>query len=482
VSIVLGVDLATAEVRVQAVDVESGSALAERRAPLPVRDAGEGSVAAGGARLQPARYGELARELIAAVAADLGDRAGEVRALSATGTSGTVVPADAAGRPTGDAVLYDDPRGGDGLRLLADAGISRRPLAALARAGWMHAAEPAERYLFTPDIVAAALAGRLLPSDTSHALKSGIDPVTATWDGAALELLVLPAERMPELVRPGTVIGVVAHPQALGLPDGVAIVAGMTDGSTGQIATGAVAEGDTVGVLGTTLVLKAVSVHEVVDTAAGIYSHGAPDGLFWPGGASNTGAGVLRHGLTAGLDPARETERIEASGPASVVAYPLARRGERFPVADASFEGFAVDLEGRPAEASTPIERFRAVFEGVAFVERLGLDRLTALGVAGRRHHLAGGASASELWNRIRASALGRSVVVVEGSGSARGAAAIAAAAMSGETLAAVAERFSGRRRTVDPDPALEAALGERYRVFSERLGSLAHPAPPTVK
>lgn len=464
-TIVLGIDLATAAVRVLAIDVPTGRALAEARAALPVRPAH-----VDGARAQAADHGRVARELVAAVAASLGGRAGEVRALSITGTSGTVVPADAAGRPVGDAVLYDDPRGADELRRLAAAGIAGRPLAALARAAWMHSAAPAERYLFTPDIVAAALCGRLLPSDTSHALKSGVDPVAARWDEEALAVVGLPLERMPQLVRPGTVIGEVSRPAELGLAADVVVVAGMTDGSTGQLATGAVAEGDTVGVLGTTLVLKAVCRREVIDAASGVYSHGAPDGLFWPGGASNTGAGILHHGITAGLNPADAADAVGEYGPSPLVSYPLVRPGERFPVADPRFEGFSIDLGGRERAASTALERFRTVYEGVALVERLGLERLTALGVECRRHHVAGGAAASHVWNRIRASALGREVVVSPDAGSARGAAVIAAAAVGAEPLSVVAERFAGTRTVVEPDPALIPPLSERYRILCERL------------
>ncbi|MGN6503003.1 MAG: hypothetical protein ACTHKX_08900, partial [Pseudolysinimonas sp.] len=155
--IVLGIDLATAGARVQAVDAESGETLAELRAPLAV-------TGSAGERTQPARYAEVVRELIGGVTGLLGARAPEVRALSITGTSGTVVPVDEHGVPVGDAVLYDDPRG-----VPVSTG---RPSAALARAGWLLAHAPAPRYVFTPDVVAASLAGRLLPSDTSHALKS----------------------------------------------------------------------------------------------------------------------------------------------------------------------------------------------------------------------------------------------------------------------------------------------------------------------
>lgn len=468
--IVLGVDLATADVRVVAVDAESGAVLAERRASLPVSPSTDGS------RMQPALHGELTRQLISALAADLGSRAAGIRALSITGTSGTVVPVDATGRPVGEAVLYDDPRGTAELRALTEAGFGVRPSGALARAAWTHASAPAERYVFTPDVVAAALAGHMLPSDTSHALKSGIDPVAAAWDLDALAVLGLPRERLPELVAPGRVIGEVADAAALGLPAGVAIVSGMTDGSTGQIATGAVAAGDSVGVLGTTLVLKAVSSRDVVDASAGIYSHVAPDGLFWPGGASNAGAGVLRSGSTAGVDPAENEAAIAALGMSGVVAYPLARAGERFPVASTTFTGFAVGLDGRPVvgglDSLASAERFRAIYEGVALVERLGLERLADLGVELRRHHLAGGTSASQVWNRIRATALGRPVVVTAGAGSAQGAAVLAATAIGLGTLPDIAERFAGARTLVDPDESLVAAFDDRYRTFREALAA----------
>jgi sugar (pentulose or hexulose) kinase len=465
VTIVLGIDLATADVRVQAVDVETGETIVELRRALEV-------IGSGGMRTQPARYGEWARELVTEIADRLGLRAREIRAISVTGTSGTVVPVDIAGAPVGDTVLYDDPRGRAQLRALAEAGLDRRPSVALARAAWMHAESPAPRYVFTPDVGVATFAGRLLPSDTSHALKSGIDPVAGSWNFAALAAVHLPPENVPDLVAPGQVIGEVAHPSALGLPDGVLIVSGMTDGSTGQIAAGAVVEGDTVGVLGTTLVLKAVSRRDVVDGATGIYSHVAPDGLFWPGGASNTGAGVLRTGPTAGLDPAAHAAEIAAFGAADSVSYPLARPGERFPVAFADFAGFSVAIDGTDRSDAEPIARFRAVYEGVAFVERLGLERLSALGVERGRHHLAGATAASEVWNRIRATALGRPVIVSEGASSARGAAVIAASAIGSEPLSVVAQRFSGLQMTFDPASALIDAMEERYRVFLDALDS----------
>ncbi|WP_170151825.1 xylulokinase [Subtercola boreus] len=465
-SVVLGVDLATGDARVLAVDAETGAHLAERSTALP-------TVSTAGTREQPAVYAEAVFAMIAAITDALGSRASDIAALSITGTSGTVVPADLLGRPVGNALLYNDPRGSEELSALAAAGLGVRPSGALARAAWMHAHTPAPLYLFTPDVVAAALAGTVLASDTSHALKSGIDAVTATWDATALDVLGLPASTLPALVAPARAIGVVSASVApsLGLPQGVLIVSGMTDGSTAQLATGAVRPGDTVGVLGTTLVLKAASRTMLTDGASGIYSHVAPDGTFWAGGASNTGAGVLRHGVTAGLD-VREADRAAvALGASPVVAYPLAGRGERFPVVDAAFDGFAVDLSGVPHVGTDPVVRFRSVLEGVAFVERLGIERLQALAGPGTgHHHLGGGASGSVVWNTIRASALGRPVVVPGNRSSAFGAAMLAAAGLPGETFQGVIDRLASPGRFVEPDPQLVAALEDRYAVFTEML------------
>ena len=172
----------------------------------------------------------------------------------------------------------------------------------------------------------------------------------------------------------------------------------MTDGCTAQIAAGAVHDGDTMGVLGTTLVLKAVSETPVESADGAVYSHLAPDGRYWAGGASNAGAGILAVEF-AGEDLAA-LDRQVADTVAGYVRYPLSVAGERFPVADRHLPPLT---DGEPRSR---LDAYRALLEGVAFVERLGLERLQQLGVTPRRHVIAGGATASPVWNRIRATVL----------------------------------------------------------------------------
>lgn len=475
--IVLGIDLATANARIEAVHAATGTVLATKTTALTP------PVGLNGEREQEPTYCSSTRALLAAVTAELGDRARHIRALSITGTSGTIVPTDATGRPVSNALMYNDSRGGDALAHLsssdaATAQISGRPLGGLGRIAWLQEHRPGERYLHTADVVIAGLARRILATDTSHALKSGIDPEAATWPCEALKLLGVPASALPALVAPATVIGQVADLVAadLGLPFGVTIVAGMTDGCTAQLATGATRVGDTVGTLGTTLVLKGVANCALAAPDMGVYSHLAPDKKYWTGGASNVGAGSLPPQATApGQQVLKWNRRAAAHGPARQVRYPLTGTGERFPFARPNARGFTIQL-GASYTHPDVVDDYRAVHEGVAFVERLGLETLARLGQPLERHFVSGGASSSLIWNEIRASVLARPLHIPAHRSSAYGAAILAAVGLTGvDTFHQTVDRMAHIEGTCDPNTSLIAPLEERYRVFTNRLVELGY-------
>ena len=221
-ALTVGIDLATATARIVVVD-EHGGVHAEHTVPLPA------PVREGVRSEQAPRYTQVTAELLAKAQADLGELAGSVRALCITGTSGTIVPCDLQGAPTGNAVLYDDRRGERLAGRLREAAASPEvaalvatPTSPLARLGWLAAHTDAARYLHTCDVVTTMLLGRLSPTDTSHALKAGVDPVRAEWDDALLEAIGVRRASLPELVHPGSVLGSVDDrvANALGLPRG----------------------------------------------------------------------------------------------------------------------------------------------------------------------------------------------------------------------------------------------------------------------
>ncbi|MBB3083809.1 FGGY-family carbohydrate kinase [Geodermatophilus sabuli] len=465
--LVLGVDVATAAVRVLAVAVGTGDVVATAQAPLPAPASPRP-----GEQEQPPVHADVVRAAVRAVTADLGPRAAAVGALAVTATSGSVVPTGPDGTPVGAALLYADRRGAAAAERVAAA--TGRPVGAastLLRLAWLAAQDAGgggaggRRYLHVPDVVVADLTGRLV-TDTSHALKAGIDPVAARWPAAQLAAAGVPVAALPELVHPGTVVGEVRPAVAadLGLPPGVRVVAGMTDGCTAQLAAGAVAPGRTAGVLGTTLVLKGVADAEVTGFGGAVYSHLAPDGRWWPGGASNAGAGVLT-GDGGPPDLAAADADAARLGPSPWTVYPLPGTGERFPFARPDATGFLVG-GGSPS----PAELHRARLDGVALVERLGLERLAALGIASADHRVVGGGTRSAVWTTIRASALNRPVSRPAEPSSAFGAAVLAAAAVTGTPPVDAADAMVRRAAVVDPDPAQVGPLEEGYRRLAGEL------------
>ncbi|WP_138735009.1 xylulokinase, partial [Modestobacter excelsi] len=407
----------------------------------------------------------VVRTAVRQLAAELGARAAAVRALSVTATSGSVLAADAAGTPTGPVLLYADQRGAaQAARISAVTGQRVAAAGTLARLAWLAEQRPAAdlRLLHVPDVVVADLTGRLV-TDTSHALKTGIAPASARWPAELLAAAGVPAGALPPLVHPGTVVGTLRADAAadLGLPPQVQVVAGMTDGCTAQVAAGAVAAGQSTGVLGTTLVLKGVAATEVTGFDGAVYSHLGPDGLWWPGGASNCGAGILDRPADLGTADLTTADAAAAGhGPSPLTAYPLAGTGERFPFARPDATRFLLGGTG----GVSPVDRHRAWLDGVAYVERLGLERLAALGVASADHRVVGGGTRSRVWTTIRASVLGRPVTRPAQPASAFGAALLAAAAWTGSTLAATTGRAVRPAEVVDPDPAQVDALEEGYQ------------------
>lgn len=454
----LGIDVSTAEVRVTVLDLDSATVVGGARAPLPDVTGDDGR------RSQDADYAELALAVVDRALADLPGI--PVAGIAITATSGTVVPVGVDGRQRGSAVMYNDGRGAALERSLSVG--SGRPTSMLARIMVMAAGDRDFHAASVAQVIGTALVGRPVAGDTSHFLKAGLDPARAEWPAELVVGTGLDPSALPSLMQPGAVLGTVPA----GAASGALLIAGMTDGCTSQLASGAVREGQSVGVLGTTLVLKSVSAVDHWDAATGVYAHRAPDGRFWLGGASNVGGGSVP--LPQAMDYAAAERAARKLGPSPVVRYPLARRGERFPVADASLDAFTVDLAGKVTADLDPLVAYRAGLEGVALVERLGLEALGIRsqgihGVAGERI-LSGGGTRNRLWNELRAACLAAPVRIPVHGESGYGAAVLAAWAVDDAGFGEVVARFTGGGEFIEPDPMLVEAMDERFAVLTNAL------------
>ncbi|WP_443044950.1 FGGY-family carbohydrate kinase [Streptomyces sp. NBC_00343] len=452
----LGIDLGTQSVRALLVTAD-GTVLGAGTAPLTNhRD---------GVRHEQ-DPGEWWEAVCAASRAAMSQGSSRVRAiggLAVCGTSGTVLLTDAQGRPLTRGLMYDD-----GRAVEEAARVGRQTSWALPKAlwlldayGWKEGRGQAARVTHQPDVITARLTGEVVPTDSSHALKTGYDAEREAWPPQLAHL----GEVLPEVVRPGTRLGEVcrAAAEATGIPAGTPVVAGMTDGCAAQIASGALRSGAWNSVLGTTLVLKGASANPVRDDAGVVYNHRSPDGSWLPGGASSVGAGAL----PVGPDPSEMDIRAAEYEPSDALTYPLASPGERFPFLAPEATAFTL---GTPASEA---DRWAAVLQGVAFTERLCLDYLHHLGAPmDGPLTFTGGAARSAYWNQLRVDILGRPARVPEQIEPALGMAVLAAygTGTGGIALPDVADRMVRIRTVLEPRASHTARFTEPYARLVDEL------------
>ncbi|GGU39593.1 FGGY-family carbohydrate kinase [Streptomyces lavendofoliae] len=463
----IGLDLGTQSARAVAVD-GTGRLVAAASRPLTGRRDG-------------VRHEQDPEQWWSAVAAACRDtltgiEPDRVRGLAVDATSGTVLLADERGGPLTPGLMYDDGRARAYTARVNKAGEdvwqelgyrTMQPSWALPKLLWLldNTDFPGARLLHQADLVTWRLAGHQVAADAGHALKTGYHLVDERWPEDELARLGVPVALLPDVVRPGTVIGTVCADaaSATGLPAGTPIVAGTTDGCAAQIGAGALAPGAWNAVLGTTLVLKGVSPHLVRDPGGVVYCHRGPGGTWLPGGASSSGAGALTRRFP-GADPDALTARAAATG-STAVAYPLVGGGgERFPFRAPDATPFVL------GDVAGDAEEFHALLLGTACVERLCLDRLDHIGApVGGPLTFTGGGARNRYWSQLRADVLGRAVGIPEHAESATGMAVLAATA-SGATLEEAAAAMVRLRDERVPDPARHARLTPVYLDFVDEL------------
>jgi len=398
--------------------------------------------------------------------------------IAVDATSGTFLLADRDNSPLTPGLMYNDlraaeeaPETADALREdLAPYGIQIAAAFALPKIVHLARREPdlfrrCRRIVHQTDWIVGMLCGRYDVTDVSTALKTGADPGKLVWPAAIDGCLGISCGLLPEIVLPGTQIGKVAADaaDATGLPTGTPVVAGCTDGTAGCLASGASRSGDLNVTLGTTLVFKAVAERPLIDPVGAVYNHRHPGGGYLPGAASSTGCDWINESF-----PGADLDSLGASAndllPTGRIAYPLAKTGERFPFACKTAIGFGLE------EIEDPALRFAAGMEGVALLERMGIERLESLGLdVGPTVYATGGGAGSETWLKIRASINRRTCSVPDRPDCAVGAAVLAAMPHMGSCGAAV-QTIVRPGHCVQPDDRLATAYDGAYEQFLEAL------------
>ena len=368
-NLALGIDVGTSGVRAAAVD-ETGLrvAFAAVKMPLPLNRGGL-------VTQDPAIWWDATRRVFRRLSRQIELK--RIAAIAVTATSGTILGVHANGRPVARAQMYNSRASAKILRRIAAVAsaetVAHGPTSALARAIVLQHEPGVARVIHQADWISGQFLGRFDVTDENNALKTGYDAVTRRWPNWLAKAGMRP-NLLPTVVPAGTVIGRIERWRAveLGLSADVAIVAGTTDGCAAFLAAGAETCGHAVTSLGTTLVLKVLSNRAIFAPKFGVYSHRI--GNAWlVGGASNSGGGAITKHFR--LDRVRElSKRMDPKVPSGLDYYPLAGRGERFPICDSCLEA---RLE---PGVDNDVLFLQALMEGVTGVEKLGYRVIAALG------------------------------------------------------------------------------------------------------
>jgi sugar (pentulose or hexulose) kinase len=473
----LGLDIGTQSIKAVLID-DSGMIIANAAAPL--NSMREGVIH----EQDPEQWWAASQDVIAKVVSTVPPE--NVKAVSISSTSGSLVVVDSQGKPVSKGIMYDDARAADraaecneaGAELWANLGYRIQESWALPKILWLLAEGTlvsGRKVIHQGDYIAWKLARKEVSSDASNTLKSGFDIENVEWSADLLAELKVPREILPDVAEAGEVIGVVSDSNETPLTSHTSIVAGMTDGCAAQISAAALAPGSWNSVLGTTLVIKGSSTVRKLDQTGSVYAHRAPFSTgWWPGGASSTGTNAIAHWL-----PGIEVDQLEFTLQNVLdapIVYPLSGIGERFPFVSSKAHSLVAPGGIFPTLENDGIQKtFAAIAKGVAFVERLSFDLLAYVGydISGTYTFTGGGAKNAD-WNQLRSDILGHPVLVPEEVEGAIGMAVLAAAAF--EESEKILKLTSVTKRLLSPGFEIKPSLSNgkllliQYAQFVEML------------
>ena len=400
-----------------------------------------------------------------------------IKAISVTSTSGTVIPLDEKMRPLHNAIMYSDKRSAAEGRICSALASQFHPQgytgfnssSGLSKMLWFVRQFPEKsrriaKWIHACDFLIGKLTARWGITDYTNALKSGYDVRDGYWPPYLYAKTPLRREWFPQVVTSGTPIAKISRELALaiGLPETVVVVMGMTDGCASQIASGAVKLGDWNTTIGTTLVVKGVTGNDIKDPEERLYSHRHPEGYWMPGGASNTGADWVTKEFGDGLSALNAAAKKYI--PTQHFAYPLRQEGERFPFISPDARGF------QPEDLSRT-ELFAANMEGVAYIERYAYEIIENLsGEKVKAVYTAGGGSKSDTWLTIRTNVLNLPIYKMKHVSGAVGAAILAASKTHFSSVIDAAASMTQVERRVHPDSKLSQQYDINYRKFLRLL------------
>ncbi|BFV57336.1 xylulokinase [Kitasatospora sp. CMC57] len=468
--IAIGIDSSTQATKALAVDVATGELLGEGRAPHTVRGTG------GARESDPEQWWQA---LCTAVAAT--GHADRADAVSVAGQQHGLVTLDAAGSPVHPAMLWNDTRSApEAAALVQELGrdewarrVGSVPGASftVTKWAWLRAQG------LTSGVAAVRLPHEYLTERlTGKAVAEPSDASGTGWwgpsgyDADILELVGLPFGLLPEAAdrNPKSLAAHAGAAHSTGpLASGRALVAvGAGDNAAAALGLG-LTPGQAVVSLGTSGTAYALTRGRPTDPSGVVAGFAAADGTHWLPLACTLNCTLAVDRLAALLG--RDREAVEAGGSAVVLPFLDGERTPDLPYASGLLHGLRHDTTGG--------QLLQAAYDGAAYALLTALDQVLEAGSEPPSDApllLIGGGARGRAWLETVRRLSGRPVQLPAATELvALGAAAQAAALLTGEEPAAVARRWQTSAGPVfDPVPRDQETL-DRIGVTLAAAGGL---------
>jgi xylulokinase len=304
-----------------------------------------------------------------------------------------------------------------------------------------------------------------------------IDVEKISWNKKAADLIV-PIEKLPDLVWSSEVVGSVSNAAAknTGLAAGTPVIAGTIDAAAEALSAGLSEYGDMMIMLGSSnsLILKC-NILVRTDNFWGL-NWVEPNAYAVVGGMSTVGS--LTRWFRDNFAPMEMENQIEGGenayasiaklalksppGSNGLVALPYFE-GERTPIYDPDAKGVLFGLSLKHTRADI----YRAILEGVGFGIRHNIESMTAEGLSPKRFLAVGGGTKNLEWMQMISDITNVEMIIPEKQiGSAYGDAVLAAVGVGILKDFAESKKWIQYRQKIMPNPENSETYGTLYSIY----------------
>ncbi len=496
--IVIGLDIGTSGTKGIAVDA-GGQLLASALVEYPLSNPKPGW-----AEQDPADWRRAALAVLSELAARLGPKAKDVKALGLTGQMHGSVFLDADNNVLRPAILWCDQRTVKQCDKITATVSAERLIEMVCNPAltgftapkilWVRENEPdvyekTRRVLLPKDYVRFCLTGEFATdvADASGTLL--FDVRNRTWHAELMSMLGIDPAWMPRAYEGPEVTGhlTARAAEATGLPAGIPVVAGGGDQAAGGIGCGIIRRGIISSALGTSGVVFAFADDVHLDPAGRVHTfcHSVP-GKWHVMGVMLSAGGALRWFRDALCEPEKIAAAERGVDPYEIITaeadrVPLGAEGlmflpyltgERTPHKDPYARGAFVGLSLRHARAHMA----RAVLEGVSYGMRDSLEIVREMGIAVEQVRASGGGAKSAVWRQMQADVYGSPLVTINvDEGPAFGAALLATVAAGlYDSVEEACDAAISVRETCAPDADRARAYDRWFNEYQQAYRALA--------